>query len=103
MGPVAQDFYAAFGLGEDDRHIAALDTSGVALAAVQALYGQNQALTAENAALRQQLDDLEARVAVLEQPAGATVGFTLSGWWVLVGLAVASVVVGWRRRCGGGR
>ena len=38
MGPVAQDFYATFGLGEDDRHIAALDSSGVALAAIQELY-----------------------------------------------------------------
>jgi len=38
MGPVAQDFRAAFGLGEDDRHISAVDADGVAMAAVQALY-----------------------------------------------------------------
>lgn len=38
MGPVAQDFRAAFGLGEDDKHISAVDADGVALAAVQALY-----------------------------------------------------------------
>ena len=36
MGPMAQDFHAIFGLGEDDTHIASLDASGVALAAVVA-------------------------------------------------------------------
>jgi hypothetical protein len=38
MGPVAQDFRAAFGLGEDDKHISSVDADGIALAAVQALY-----------------------------------------------------------------
>jgi hypothetical protein len=37
MGPMAQDFRAAFGLGEDERHIATIDPDGVALACVQAL------------------------------------------------------------------
>ncbi|MGC9357239.1 MAG: tail fiber domain-containing protein [Anaerolineae bacterium] len=59
MGPVAQDFYAAFGLGADDRHIAALDSSGVALAAIQGLYQRTQALEAENATLREQVKDLQ--------------------------------------------
>jgi hypothetical protein len=66
MGPTAQDFYAAFGLGEDERHIASLDANGVALVAIQALYVQNQALEAENATLQQRLEDLEARVEALE-------------------------------------
>ncbi len=39
VGPMAQDFYAAFGLGEDDRHITTTDADGVALIGVQALYG----------------------------------------------------------------
>ena len=38
MGPMAQDFYAAFGLGADDRHITTIDADGVALAAIQGLY-----------------------------------------------------------------
>jgi len=38
MGPVAEDFYAAFGLGADDKHISALDGNGVALSAIQGLY-----------------------------------------------------------------
>jgi len=41
IGPTAQDFYAAFGLGSDDKHITTVDEGGVALAAVQALYREN--------------------------------------------------------------
>ena len=37
LGPVAQDFNAAFGVGDDERHIASLDEDGVALAAIQGL------------------------------------------------------------------
>ena len=38
MGPMAQDFRAAFGLGEDERHISTVDADGVALAAIQGLH-----------------------------------------------------------------
>ncbi len=37
IGPMAQDFYQAFGLGHDDTAIAAIDADGVALAAIKAL------------------------------------------------------------------
>jgi len=37
MGPMAQHFYAAFGLGVDEAHLAPLDVKGVALASVKAL------------------------------------------------------------------
>ena len=67
MGPMAQDFYAAFGLGEDDTHISTLDADGVALAAVQGLYQLVQekdarigALEAKNAALEARLAEIEA-------------------------------------------
>jgi len=40
VGPMAQDFYAAFGVGEDNRHITSIDEDGVALAAIKALHGQ---------------------------------------------------------------
>jgi hypothetical protein len=57
LGPMSQDFHAAFGLnGEDDKHIADVDEGGVALAAIQ---GLNQKLEAENAQLKQRLDALE--------------------------------------------
>jgi hypothetical protein len=73
MGPMAQDFSAAFGLGEDDLYLDTIDVDGVALAAIQGLYqlSQEQAvqietLEAENAALEQRLDRLETRLVALE-------------------------------------
>jgi hypothetical protein len=38
LGPMAQDFAAAFGLGATDRRISSVDANGVALAAIQALH-----------------------------------------------------------------
>jgi hypothetical protein len=37
IGPVAQDFRKAFGVGDSDRMIHTVDSFGVALAAIQAL------------------------------------------------------------------
>ena len=42
IGPMAQDFYAAFGLGETDKYIAQGDAQGVALASIQGLYQMMQ-------------------------------------------------------------
>ena len=63
IGPMAQDFYAAFGVGPDDKHITTVDEGGVALAAIQ---GLNQKLEAENAELKSQNDALAARLNQLE-------------------------------------
>jgi hypothetical protein len=65
LGPTAQDFRAAFGLGEDARHIDTIDSEGVALAAIQGLYRQNQALQRQNRALNARLTRLERAVAKL--------------------------------------
>jgi hypothetical protein len=105
MGPVAQDFYTIYGLGEDDRHIAALDAAGVALAAIQGLYAENQALETEVAALKdengnlqEEVADLEARVAALEQSQAPAVQSS-AGLWLLAGLGVAGgVALRGRRR-----
>jgi hypothetical protein len=66
MGPMAQDFYAAFGLGESELMINSVDMDGVSLAAIQALTVRTDALQAENAALRQENADLRARVERIE-------------------------------------
>ena len=66
MGPMAQDFYAAFGLGADDAHIAPLDANGVAFAAMQALYAKGQAQAERIATLEQQNADLLQRLQALE-------------------------------------
>lgn len=52
MGPMSQDFAAAFGLGCDDRTIDLVDANGVVMAACQALYRRVVALEEEVAALR---------------------------------------------------
>ena len=65
IGPTAQDFRAAFGLGEDPLGISTIDADGVALAAVRALEARtretNERLTRENDELRARLARLEAR------------------------------------------
>jgi hypothetical protein len=63
LGPMAQDFRAAFGVGEDDRHIASLDEDGVALAAIKGLNAKLERRDAELAALRRELRALESAVA----------------------------------------
>jgi hypothetical protein len=77
VGPMAQDFHAAFGLnGSDDTHISTVDEDGVALAAIQGLNrkleetqqavaakdGQIQILKQQNDFLAQRLRQLEAMV-----------------------------------------
>ena len=61
VGPTAQDFHAAFGLGEDPLRISTIDADGIALAAVKALALENAGLKAELAALRERLDHLEGK------------------------------------------
>lgn len=67
MGPTAQDFFAAYGLGQDEQHIAPLDANGVTLAAVQELDRMVQARDAQITTLEHQNADLSARLARLEQ------------------------------------
>lgn len=65
MGPVAEDFAATFGLGKDERHIATVDESGVAFAAIQ---GLNQKVESENARLEGLNADLRTKAdAIAEQ------------------------------------
>ncbi len=59
LGPVAQDFHAAFDLGVDDTSIATIDADGVALAAIQGLNEVVKEKDAEIQALKQRLDRLE--------------------------------------------
>jgi hypothetical protein len=67
MGPTAQDFFAAYGLGQDEQHIAPLDANGVTLAAVQELDRMVQARDAQIATLERQNTELSDRLARLEQ------------------------------------
>jgi hypothetical protein len=74
LGPTAQDFHAAFGLGDSERTITGIDADGVALAAIagiQQRIERNDALLASRAAtlagLRRQVKSLEAAQADLAQ------------------------------------
>jgi hypothetical protein len=67
IGPMAQDFHAAFNVGEDDRYIGTIDADGVALAAVQGLYQMAQEQDVLIAKLQQQNAALEARITALER------------------------------------
>ncbi len=60
IGPVAQDFYAAFQLGDTDTAISTIDESGVALAAIKAL---STKLKEKD----QKISDLEKRIEALEK------------------------------------
>ena len=62
IGPMAQDFFAAFQVGTDDRHIAPIDEGGVAFAAIQALNQKIEAKDAEIAQLKQDMADLKKLV-----------------------------------------
>jgi hypothetical protein len=59
IGPTAQDFQAAFGVGEDDKHIATVDADGVALAAIQGLDELLKEKDAKITALETRLEKLE--------------------------------------------
>ncbi len=63
LGPVAEDFKAAFGLAGDGQSIATVDADGVAMAAIQ---GLNHKLEAERDALKAENDELRARLDRLE-------------------------------------
>jgi hypothetical protein len=70
IGPMAQDFQAAFQLSDDDTHISVVDEGGVALAAI---HGLNQKLDEKDAEIEMlkakasQVDSLESRLAELER------------------------------------
>ena len=65
IGPMAQDFHAAFGLnGENDTHIATVDEGGVALAAIQ---GLNQKLEAKLEQKEVAIAELRERLETLER------------------------------------
>lgn len=65
IGPMAQDFHAAFGLnGGDDKHINMTDEGGVALAAIQ---GLNQKVESDDQSLVNRLQQRDAEIDALKQ------------------------------------
>jgi trimeric autotransporter adhesin len=83
IGPMAQDFYAAFNVGEDDKHITTIDSEGVALAAIQGLYQTLQDKDAQIAQLQTRLSSLEQN----QQPSSFN-GFNLLSLIAFAGFAI---------------
>ncbi len=81
LGPIAEEFYETFGLGGNDKSISTVDASGVALAAIQALYDEsktaketseklvkeNEDLKKENEDIKLLLEKLVLRIEALEK------------------------------------
>jgi len=70
IGPMAQDFYSSFELGQGDKNISKPDADGVALASIKALYEAGLAkqkeideLKAANSNLEERLNDLEKMIS----------------------------------------
>jgi uncharacterized protein YgiM (DUF1202 family) len=91
MGPMAQDFFEAYGLGADDR-LSAMDVQGVALASIQALHEIVQEKDAQIVELEARLTELEGSMAMeasagfdyLDLAAGFVTGVSLTlgaGWY----------------------
>lgn len=88
MGPMAEDFHDAFGLGGDEHRISTVDADGVALAAIQGLAERNaetservdvtndrvDELEAENEQLRSEIRELRAEVEFIQNAVVATDG-----------------------------
>ena len=119
LGPMAQDFYSAFGLGQDDKTISTIDLDGVALASIQGLYhivqekdaeiatlkAKNAATEIEIAALKAENAKLDDRITAIEQAlqanvapvrAVSSIAILPQGWnvpfWVLVGMLGLAVL-----------
>jgi hypothetical protein len=66
LGPMAQDFMAAFRLGDNDKAIGFQDEEGVALAAIQGLHQLVQAKDEKIEAQQREITALKARMANVE-------------------------------------
>ena len=69
IGPIAQDFYQAFGLGTSDKSITTVDADGISLAAIKGLLEKTERLLdrieqleSENAYLKEENDDMRADI-----------------------------------------
>jgi hypothetical protein len=82
IGPMAQDFHGAFGVGDSDKTIYTVDGNGVALASIQALYQMVQEKD-------QRIAALESKIAALdrsENGARASWATDLASSWPLIAL-----------------
>ncbi len=101
MGPLSEDFFAAFGLGENDQYISAIDLLGVSLASARVINEGWKTDRVRIELLELDIQQLETRLAALEQEAVADRAdgstdwdLTTSATWLLLGLA-SGILVAW--------
>ena len=66
IGPVAEDFYAAFQLGSEPTGISPVDTAGVTFASIQALHSKVVTQEEQLVAQQDEIQDLKTRINDLE-------------------------------------
>jgi hypothetical protein len=71
VGPMAEDFAGAFGLGGDEKTISMVDANGIALASIQALYTKLREKDGDINELRKANEELMARLAAIERSLGS--------------------------------
>ncbi len=64
LGPMAQDFAAAFGLGENERWIDTIDADGVNMVAIQELTRRLRALEARLAQLEANTSERQSATGI---------------------------------------
>jgi hypothetical protein len=67
IGPMAQDFYSSFQVGEDDKHITEVDEGGVALAAIQGLYEISREKDLKIALLQKNIEVQQQQIEELQR------------------------------------
>ena len=70
IGPMAQDFHKAFGLGGSDKSIATVDADGVALAAIQGLHQMMKDKDAKIGTLEKLNATMQKKLAAIEKRLG---------------------------------
>jgi len=70
IGPMAQDFHDAFGLGDNNRYITTLDTDGVTLSAIKGLVEELREQDEALSVRERQIQDLEEQVEALRTHIG---------------------------------
>ncbi len=98
LGPTAQDFHGAYGLGESDRHISAVDADGVALAAIQGLLMELEDRDQRLARLDREVSDLERRLVRLEGTAKDPAATPFGQWVIQLTVVGISLAAGWLLR-----
>jgi len=102
IGPMAQDFSVAFGVGEDNKHINTVDADGVSLAAIQGLYQISLEKDAQIARQQEQITALQTQISDLQRRldnGGNGLPFDLSTVFSLA--ALIGVAIMWRQKAQG--